>query len=238
MLLDLTCPTPAENLAYDEALLEACDAGTGPQVLRFWEPQTPFVVLGYANKAAVEANLAACQARGIPVLRRCSGGGAVLQGPGCLNYSLILHFEGSPDLQTVSDANCSIMRRNRDAVSALLGKPLAIQGTTDLTFGALKVSGNSQRRKRRSLLFHGTFLLHFDLELVESCLRTPSKEPDYRQKRSHLDFLTNLSTPAAPIKAALQQAWQATEPLTLDFTQPVARLVDEKYSRDDWNLKW
>ena len=59
-------------------------------MLRFWEPNKPFVVVGYANQAAREVDLEACRKLGIPVFRRCTGGGTVLQGPGCLNYSLDL----------------------------------------------------------------------------------------------------------------------------------------------------
>src|SRR5882724_8858694 len=90
--IDFTLPTPAANLACDEVLLDLCEAGAGADTLRFWQAREPFVVVGYANKAAREVNLEACQRRGIPVLRRCSGGGTVLQGPGCLSYSLILRI--------------------------------------------------------------------------------------------------------------------------------------------------
>ena len=69
---DGTYPTPAENLACDEALLNLCEEGRGGEVLRFWEPREPFVVVGYANRAAREVDLDACRTRGIPVLRRCS----------------------------------------------------------------------------------------------------------------------------------------------------------------------
>ena len=80
--LDLTLPTAAENLAMDEALLDGCEAGRGGETLVFWEPREPFVVVGYANHLAREVNVEACRARGIPIFRRCSGGGTVLQMPG------------------------------------------------------------------------------------------------------------------------------------------------------------
>src|SRR5271165_3203750 len=99
--IDLTLSTPEENLACDEALLDFCDAGGG-ELLRFWEPIEPFVVLGYANEAAAEANLDACRARGIGVSRRCTGGGTVLQAAGCLNYSLILQIPQSGPLRPVT----------------------------------------------------------------------------------------------------------------------------------------
>jgi len=61
-LLDLTLPTAAENLAVEEALLDAAEAGGGGETLRLWEPLTPFVVVGYANQTATEVNLPACGA--------------------------------------------------------------------------------------------------------------------------------------------------------------------------------
>ena len=107
-LLDLTLPTPAENLACDEALLDAAEVGERGEALRFWESPEHFVVVGYANKVATEVNVAACEARGIPILRRCSGGGTVVQGPGCLNYALVLRITDNGPTQSISSANQSI----------------------------------------------------------------------------------------------------------------------------------
>src|SRR5688572_15806505 len=118
-LLDLTLPSPAENLALDEALLDAAEADECGEVLRFWESPTPFVVVGYANKIAAEANVAACEAKGIPILRRCSGGGTVVQGPGCLNYAVILRITADGPTRNISTANQFIMERNRHALASI-----------------------------------------------------------------------------------------------------------------------
>src|SRR5947209_8847007 len=120
-LLDLTLPTPAENLACDEALLDAAESGSGGEVLRFWESPEYFVVVGYANKVATEVNVAACEARGIPILRRCSGGGTVVQGPGCLNYALVLRITDDGPTHSISTANQFIMERNRAAIQSAIG---------------------------------------------------------------------------------------------------------------------
>src|SRR3984957_2817791 len=168
--VDATLTRPAENLACDEALLDLCEVGEGAEILRFWEPRETFVVLGYANQAAREVNLPACKAAEIPIFRRCSGGGTVLQGPGCLNYSLILRITENGPLAGIAAANDFIMRRNLAALAPLVKGDLAIRGHTDLTVGDLKFSGNAQRRRRKFLIFHGTFLLQFDLSLVEQLL--------------------------------------------------------------------
>jgi lipoate---protein ligase len=264
--LDLTLATPAENLACDEALLDGCEEGhCADEILRFWEPQRHFVVVGYANRVATEVNVAACEARGIPLLRRCSGGGTVLQGPGCLNYSLILKIDAAGPLHSIASTNRFIMERNRAAVESLLTSngrgneapsfksevrspksEVEVRGHTDLALNAqhptfntqLKFSGNSQRRRKHFLLFHGTFLLNFDLALVSEVLRMPLKQPDYRKGRTHAKFLTNLNMPAAKVKAALQEMWDVDSPLKNPPLEEIPKLAREKYTRHEWNFKF
>src|SRR5258706_6702590 len=110
-VLDLTLPTPAENLACDEALLDAAESGEAGEVLRFWESPEYFVVVGYANKLTTEVNVAACETRRIPILRRCSGGGTVVQGPGCLNYALVLRINEDGPTRSIIAANQFIVER-------------------------------------------------------------------------------------------------------------------------------
>jgi lipoate-protein ligase A len=235
---DFSLPSPAENLACDEALLDLCDEQAGGKLLRFWEPAAPFVVLGYANRAASEANLPACESLGIPVLRRCSGGGTVLQAPGCLNYSLILQIPGSGPLQTISGTNRFILEKHCAALQPLLQGKVEARGHTDMVLGGLKFSGNAQRRKRHALIFHGTFLLKADLSLIEKTLRMPSKEPGYRRGRSHLDFLKNLNLPPGVVKDALRDTWGATEALKQVPSERIQELTRTKYSTPEWNLKF
>jgi lipoate-protein ligase A len=224
------------NLACDHALLEMCEAGRLGGVLRFWTPVNYFVVVGYGNRIGAEVDGAACEARGIPVLRRCSGGGTVLQGPGCLNYALIAPAEGP--LATITGANRHIMEVHRRLFSELMGCSVQVQGITDLAVDGRKFSGNAQRRKRNWLLFHGTFLLDMDIPLIETVLRRPSLEPDYREGRSHEAFLMNTGLSAERIKEALIREWGANEAVTLNPELEARQLVEEKYSRPDWNRKF
>lgn len=239
--LDLTLPSPAENLACDEALLDWCESGEGAGCLRFWESPEPFVVVGYANKVATEVNVAACEARKIPILRRCSGGGTVMQGPGCLNYTLVLPITKDGPLHNIPVANQFIMRRNRAAIEWVIGNRqsvIAVRGHTDLAIGGRKFSGNSQRRRKHFLLFHGTFLLNFDLAIIGDLLRMPSKEPDYRESREHADFLTNINVSAEKVKAALRKTWEAGSPLINPPLDKIKALAREKYLTNEWNFKF
>jgi lipoate-protein ligase A len=243
-LLDLSFPSPAENLACDEALLDWRDENGGEEILRFWESPATFIVVGYANKVATEVNVESCHAGQIPIFRRCSGGGTVLQGAGCLNYALILEIKENSPLAGISGANKFIMERNREAIESKVH--ISVCGHTDLSLTtnhsslvtSKKFSGNSQRRRKNFLLFHGTFLLNFDLALVGDFLRMPSKQPDYRQSRSHGEFLTNLNLAADKVKAALARVWNANEELKNPPREAISRLACEKYSTDEWNFKF
>lgn len=236
-LLDLTLPTPAANLALDEALLDALETGQGGEVLRFWESPEPFVVVGYANSLATEVNLAACAAKNIPVLRWCSGGGTVVQGPGCLNYSLIVRVTDGPPFDSVPATNRFVMDRHRGVFANLLCARVEVQGHTDLAREGVKFSGNAQRRKKHALLFHGTFLLGFDLALVSELLPMPSQQPDYRRDRTHADFVGNLPLARADVIAAVSAAWGAEELLKILDLTATQELVATRYSRAEWNAK-
>jgi len=237
--LDLSLPSPAENLAADEALLDWCEADHGDETLLFWEPRETFVVVGYANKIATEVNVPACEAKEIPIYRRCSGGGTVVQMPGGLNYSLILHITETGPTRTITAANQFIMEKNRAAIeSAFPQSAISIRGHTDLCLGNLKFAGNSQRRRKNFLLFHGTLLLNCDLALIGDLLLMPSLQPDYRARRPHGEFVVNLKLPAAAVKAALAKEWNAQEQLTNPPLEQICRLAREKYSTREWNFKF
>ncbi len=134
--LDLTLPSPAENLAADEALLDWCEAGHGDEMLLFWEPRETFVVVGYANKIATEVNVVACAAKKIPIFRRCSGGGTVVQMPGGLNYSLILRIAENGPTRNISSANQFIMEKNRSAIETVFKSEI---GNRKFWFAAIPI---------------------------------------------------------------------------------------------------
>ena len=235
--LDLSFDTPARNLAADEHLLIQAENGARGPTLRFWESTEYFVALGYTNRAETEANLPACAAQNVPVLRRVSGGGTVMQGPGCLNYALV-HPIAPGQTLNVEATNKLVMETQRAAFEKLLGEAVSVAGHTDLATGDLKFSGNAQRRKARNFLFHGTILLDLDLELVQRLLRPPSKEPEYRANRSHREFIRNLPVSREEVKNALRAAWNADDVAASVEAVELDELIAERYGRDEWNLKF
>ena len=241
--LDLPPQSPAENLATDETLLDWCETGAGDETLVFWEPPETFVVVGYANKVATEVNVAACEKNGVSIFRRCSGGGTVVQMPGGLNYSLILRIAENSPTHSITSANQFIMERNRAAITEELRIQnsefkISVRGHTDLCLGDLKFSGNSQRRRKNFLLFHGTLLLNCNLSQIGKLLSMPSLQPDYRASRPHSEFVTNLNLSAEQVKTALTKMWNANEELKNPPLEKISKLAREKYSTHDWNFKF
>ncbi len=236
--LDLTFTDPAANLACDEALLDHCESSDEGEVLRLWEPTDYFIVVGYSNKVAVEVNVPGCEAKKIPIYRRFSGGGAVLQGPGCLNYSLVIKNEHIKSFHNLAESFNTILERHQKLFARLLIERVQIEGISDLAIAGKKFSGNSQHRKLRYTLFHGTFLLNLDLSIIEATLRVPSKQPRYRNHRAHAEFLKNLVIDTERVRLSLKKEWAAVEKLSYLPGEGIQRAVLDRYSQHKWNFKF
>lgn len=232
--LDLTYPTPAENLACDEALLDQCDDGSGGEVLRFWESPEHFVVLGFSGVLRKEVHVEACAALGIPLLRRVSGGGTVLQGPGVLNYAVVLRPDAWHAAASVRGAHRFVLRNAAEAIMSLTGEDVRLEGDSDLAIAGRKISGNAQRRRGRAVLVHGTILLGLDVSVVDRVLPLPDRWPEYRGARGHSAFMRNLGLERDAVKKQLREVWNARDPATAPQAERVRLLIDQRYGRASW----
>ncbi len=236
--LELSFAHPARNLACDEALLDLFETEhIDDGLLRLWRPENYFVVLGHSNRLGAEANVPACVAAGIPIVRRVSGGGAVLQGPGCLNYSLLLDSM-THDVRNIEAGFRYVLERHRQFLGALTSDDICRAGISDLTVAGRKFSGNAQYRKSRYVLVHGTFLLKFDLSMIDRCLHVPAKQPKYRENRPHLDFVANLDVDPNRIGSGLRESWRATEAFDTPPLNQVERLMEMRYGLETWSSKF
>ena len=236
--IELTLPDPASNLACDEALVELFEARGAPDdLLRIWEPKNHFIVLGHSNRIDSEVDVAACESERLPIFRRLSGGGTVMQGPGCLNYSLILrNGVGSP--LGIAESFQVVLKHHKQCIQEMIGDCVDIAGVSDLVINGRKFSGNAQYRKRRFTLVHGTFLLNLDPAIVARCLRLPSKQPVYRQNRSHDSFMRNLHLDPNNVRKALKATWSAIDQFTEVPNAMIADLKKSRYERPDWTRKF
>lgn len=133
---------------------------------------------------------------GVQVARRVSGGGTVFHNPKNLNFSIFVSIEHKLELYPVKNSYCVLLGL---VCKALSKQSIYAQclGSSDISIeisgNTKKISGNAQFRKKNCLVHHGTLLLDPSiLTDISMHLVHPPDEPEYRQKRSHSDFVTTL----------------------------------------------
>ncbi|MBN2028013.1 MAG: lipoate--protein ligase family protein [Actinobacteria bacterium] len=155
---------PALNLARDAAYLREAGAARA----RVWRNDR-CVVLGRFLEPGDEVHLGTAEEMDIPVLKRISGGGAVYQDLGNINYSLYLDAESLP-AWGVSES----MRALSYPVTSLL-ESLGVSWDwvppNNVYVAGRKISGSAQAWRRGRLLHHGTLLVACDLETMDALLK-------------------------------------------------------------------
>ena len=238
-VIDDSFREPERNLALDQVLLDNAEERAGGEVLRFWESPIPFVVLGVAQKLEQAVDEEACCRDNVPILRRCSAGGCVLQGPGCLCYTLVLDTTLRAEIRTIRSSYEEILGKLARAFQTK-GIDLAPAGISDLAMDGRKVSGNAQRRRKRFILHHGTFLYEMPIERIRLYLREPSDRPEYRDGRTHLEFLGNLPMTKEEIQKtigetfSLERDWSGVQDAELEAAM---ELANSRYGSVEWTRR-
>jgi len=225
-----------EQLAVEEALLRAdarnwCVVGHGAA-------GPPTVVLGVAGRADRLVHGELCRARGVPVLRRFTGGGTVVVDAGTLFVSLVANKLDVPARAGGAPPPLfprEVMRWSADEVYApvfarAFGAPGFALREHDYCWEDRKVGGNAQSVSRDRWLHHTSFLWDFDPRNME-LLTMPEKRPEYRRDRAHTDFLVPLSSIRRPQPGSAGAA-PAPAPTRDDF---VRALFDRL--REDWDVR-
>ncbi|MGI6092877.1 MAG: lipoate--protein ligase family protein [Veillonellaceae bacterium] len=188
--------TAAQNMAVDEAILKAHAAGEVPPTLRFYGWHPAAVSLGYFQSADAEIDIAACRANGIDLVRRLTGGRAVLHDME-LTYSLVIS-ENDPLIPPTITASYRYFSQGLIAglqkmgVKAQMSMPREAYSQSkrrhasaacfdasshyEITFAGRKLIGSAQVRKDGVIMQHGSILLTFEPAILVSLLNLPSAE--------------------------------------------------------------
>lgn len=228
----------AVNLGVEEYLVKDTDF----QVYTLWRDE-PSVIIGKNQDAYAEVDLAECRKRGIKVVRRPSGGGAVYHDLGNFQYTLITKAEDEHE-----NVHESFKIFAEPLVEALkeLGLNAEFTGRNDITIDGKKVSGNAQYRHRYKICHHGTLLFDVDTEALQASLKTrPIKMrnkgvksvvsrvgriKDYVPDMDVVEFMDYL-------KKYVIDYYKIKEVFSLDEeTMENSRAYIEKYRLDEWNL--
>jgi lipoate-protein ligase A len=145
----------------------------------------------------------------------------------------VLNYSRAEQLRDVTASYRWILGRVAHALKSVAdAQPV---GVSDLAVSGRKVSGNSQQRKARHVLHHGTLLYAFDATRLEHYLNTPEREPAYRAGRPHGEFVTNLPADADALKRLLAAEFDAEAgEVAAEVLGRVPVLLAERYSRADW----
>ena len=183
----------AAELEADEALLDAAESGSAAAAgaFRTWRCVEPVVVIGRGQTLADVADTRLCRTRGIPIVRRTRGGGAVVVGHHSLQYAFAFTTDAHPSFTDIGASKRTLGLLLAGALAELgHGRvELDVDGWGDLVVGDRKVAGTALRRRRRAFLLHGSLLERPVPSLVGAALRTPPRAPAYRGSRSHGEFL-------------------------------------------------
>lgn len=252
------------NMAIDEALLLSCQRGEEPSLfptIRFYQWSNPTLSLGYAQRSSQTVDRHYCRGTGIKVVRRLTGGRAVLHHRE-VTYSVVARTDIPPFCGSISETYLLLSRAIMGAYTSLgivaemagkeEGHRLASSPMTrspcfyspsrhELVYQGKKLVGSAQKRQRNSFLQHGSILLDFDPNLL---LFATGQQPGMRlpeRVTSIKEILRRRVSPDELIEK-LVASFRKTLKLKLppgeliDREREVAqKLCEEKYSQDDWN---
>jgi len=242
---------PAFNMALDEALLLVHEAGAAPPTLRVYGWCQPTLSLGYAQNAHQEVDLATCQSQGIAVVRRPTGGRAVLHDQE-VTYSVVMplllvdgpstiteHYRRigmalAMALQSLGVPVHLARPQVRVAFSRALASPACFAALSryELSAAGKKIVGSAQKRAQRALLQHGAIPLWLDRQRLFECFRVP---PERRQALVQAAYTTmgavNEVAPAPVALSAVQNALRQSFSVTFGV-----ELVEAPISPEEWRL--
>ena len=183
---------PACNLALEEYLLTTLGDADSPAresdgLFLLWR-NGPSVIVGRHQNTVEEVNSGFVQERGIPVIRRMTGGGAVYHDEGNLNFSFLVKAGAvRPDASLFAEFLHPVITALAD-----LGVKAELSGRNDITTGGSKISGSAMRRTSSALLLHGTILVDLNMGLLGDILAGNPDKYTSKGIQSHRSRVTNL----------------------------------------------
>ncbi|HSV98426.1 MAG TPA: lipoate--protein ligase family protein [Spirochaetota bacterium] len=167
----------AYNMAVDLAILHSLARRACPPTLRLYSWDTPAVTIGYFQRIEEEVREAECSREGVAVIRRVTGGGAVLHEHE-LTYSVFIPLSHRTAAQSIRESYGLLCAPIVDALQGL-GLKAEFAPVNDVLVEGAKVSGSAQTRREGVLLQHGTLLIDVDTERMFRILNVAKeKSPD------------------------------------------------------------
>ncbi|MBU7005754.1 lipoate--protein ligase family protein [Phosphitispora fastidiosa] len=259
-------PLPAAmNMAFDEAVMNSVMQGLAPPTIRFYRWTPPAVSLGYFQKLEQEIDVEACKREGVDVVRRLTGGRAVLHQDE-FTYSVIAPEDNQKIAGSILQSYLAVSRGLVKGLAELGVQAELSEGKKHTEFnsaacfdapswyemvvGGRKLVGSAQTRRGGCLLQHGSIPVKMDTDLLFSVLNFSSEKLRERAKSYFLAKATCLSeildySPEYDkMCECFKYGFETVLGISLREAAPLAEEEDMaaelsagRYAADDWNRR-
>ena len=230
---------PRYNLALEEYVLKNLDG----EYFFLWQNE-PTIVIGKHQNTISEINLDYVEKKGIHVVRRMSGGGAVYHDLGNINFSFI------QEKKDLADFDFSFFTRPIVDLLGELGIKAEFNSRNDLAIDGKKFSGNAQYIFKKKILHHGTLLFNSEMEELVNSLKVSKDKIESKGLKSIKSRVANIKDhigkdskikEVSDFKDALfehmKNRMEEFEEyvLTENDKKEIEKLKNEKYDKWEWN---
>ena len=249
----------AMNMAIDEAMLLTQKASVQP-TLRFYDWLQPAFSFGYFQRISEEVDVSACDAHGIELVRRMTGGGTVIHGWD-VTYTIIISHGYGMFPKDISAAYCAIsdclingLQRLGVDVAHQIEKPiagnapnicLANSAQYDTLLNGKKIAGVSQRRNQAGVMYQGYIALDLPTSDV---LALASRQVGFDQvavgKSTAINRCRSAPIRRKQLEDTVAAGFQETLDIELVEAEPSAEeietaesLAQTKYGCAEWNFR-
>jgi len=233
----------ATNMAVDTAIMTSVVEGASPPTLRFYAWSPPCLSLGRSQSAS-EVDSSACRAAGIDLVRRPTGGRAILHTDE-LTYSVALLQDLLAGLRALG-AEVGQATGQRKPAAELTPVCFETPSDYEITVGGRKLVGSAQWRGRGGVLQHGSLPLYGDLGRIVDYLTFAEAEREQqrravRERAATLQDALGRVAPVAEVVEALAAGFGQALQVTLERGELTEReralaadLRRERYTEPQW----
>ncbi len=250
----------ATNMAVDEALLNTYEEGSSKPILRIYGWRKAAFSFGYSQDPAALFHLDLCEQKGVPVVRRPTGGGIIFHNDD-VTYSIIISQGDLQENLNVKGAlrkiTLFLTRAYQDlGVRACFAiesgkKVKQLHAIADFCFSrnedydilikGKKIGGNAQKRKKRLILQHGSIPFSFEKEKIAPFLKNSLFLKDLNV--ACINEITDKKISFTELSDILKNAFGAHFSTALEksgLSEKEQKLAEQlkrkKYAQARWNL--
>lgn len=242
-----TMVSTAQGLAVDDTLPQSVADHGSPPILHLYT-FVPSVIVGKYQDIEAALKLDRCRARGVEFNRRSTGGGTVIMGPEIIALGLGINVDwpglGGGTVAGVFEAVARVF------IMALerLGVSSSFHPKNDIEVSGKKIAGLSAASETgKSLLFHTSFLVDFDVDLMTDIMNTPLLKLSDKGYNCFSERMTTVRqelgrhVPVATVMDAIQRSFEEEFGIHFQEDKPdrweegmILKFIEERYTKGEW----